>query len=80
MHNPRPTASHTSNPVNGSVLPAGSWDLDDVVVAGAGVEVALVAVGVVVVVGGVTVDVLGLDEVDVDVVVDEVPLPVLLWL
>ncbi len=80
MDNPRPTASHTSNPVNGSVLPAGSWDFDDVVVVGAGVEVALVAVGVVVVVVGVTGDVLGLGEVDVDVVVDELPLPVLLWL
>lgn len=49
---PNPAASHTSKPVNGSVLPEGSWAWDDVV--GAGVELALVAAGVVVVVVGVT--------------------------
>ncbi len=83
MHSPRPAASHTSNPVNGSVLPDGSClpdEDEDVVIAGAVVEVALVAVGVVVVVVGVTVDVVGLDEVDVDGVVDELPELVLLWL
>lgn len=79
MHSPRPAASHTSNPVNGSVLPGGSWDFDDAVVVVAGVELALVAVVVVVAVG-VTVAVVGLDEVDVDVggVVEELPVPVLL--
>lgn len=80
MHSPRPAASHTSNPVNGSVLPEGSWVLDDVVVVGAGVELALVAVVVGVVAAGVTLVVVGLDEVDVGGVVEELPVLVLLWL
>ena len=75
MHSPRPAASHTSNPVNGSVLPEGSWVLDDVAVVGAGVELALVAVVVAV---GVTLVVVGVDEADVGGVVEELPVPVVL--
>ena len=64
--------------MNGSVLPEGSWVLDDVVVVVAGVELALVAVAVVVVVVGVTLVVVGVDEGDVGGVVEELPLPVVL--
>jgi uncharacterized protein len=66
--------------VNGSVLPDGSWEPDDVLVVVAGVELALVAVVVGVVVVGATVGGGWLVPVDVDVDVEELPVPVLLLL